>query len=631
VAQRLHVSGRTVQIALGVIWILDGLLQLQPKMFTEHFVSVVLRPNAVGQPGWLGALVTHMANFVSHEVAMWNTLFALTQLAIGVGLLFRRTVRPALVASFAWALCVWVFGEGMGQLFLGTSSPLMGAPGAVLLYALIGVLVWPARDAASDESRTGVASSAAGRGVLGVRGALVAWVALWAFFACLFLVPDNRTPNGLHDMLAGMTAGEPGWYAHILNGLANALAGAGTGTAVVLAACCLVVAVGPLVSRDPTPYLIGGAGLALLFWVSGEALGGLLTGSATDPNSGPLLILLAAALLPTVAAPAGAPSPALRLFARSPRWAVASMAGLLVAPIAVASIPLASSVAPAAAAAASGRHSTTADAAGSGAMAGMAGMSRTSAGSHARGGGETNMAGMAGTGATDPSWHYTGPPIPQGEAAVLSASSAVQDQGHAMQTPNCSAAPTANQMLGATQYVQTVSAAVAKYQLLSAAKAAGYVPVTPLGYPVVHYVNPAFMQQRYVMDPNHVDSLVYAFTPRGPVLAAAMFLLPSRHENGPMPYGCLVQWHAHTNLCTSDVTHTVVGFTPCGPDEHNSRTAYMTHVWQVEVPGGPLAIDPSDLQVMESAVQAQQDGLAPITSSSGQVSYESATAPVGSF
>jgi hypothetical protein len=31
------------------------------------------------------------------------------------------------------------------------------------------------------------------------------------------------------------------------------------------------------------------------------------------------------------------------------------------------------------------------------------------------------------------------------------------------------------------------------------------------------------------------------------------------------------------------------------------------------VSGGPLAIDPSDLQVVEAAIMAQQEGLAPTT------------------
>jgi hypothetical protein len=36
-------------------------------------------------------------------------------------------------------------------------------------------------------------------------------------------------------------------------------------------------------------------------------------------------------------------------------------------------------------------------------------------------------------------------------------------------------------------------------------------------------------------------------------------------------------------------------------------------VWQVPVAGGPLAIDPSDLQVVEAAIMAQQENLAPTT------------------
>ncbi len=181
------------------------------------------------------------------------------------------------------------------------------------------------------------------------------------------------------------------------------------------------------------------------------------------------------------------------------------------------------------------------------------------------------------------------------------------DTGHQMQTPSCSKAPTDAQVLGAVQYVQATSEAVAKYKSLSAATAAGYRPVTSGAYPIVHYVNPSYMNSQDILDPNHVDSLVYAMTPTGPVLVAAMYLLPT-DANGPMPYGCLVQWHAHTNLCISTTTHLIVGFTPCAPGTvHDaSRTPYMTHVWQVPVAGGPLAIDPSDLQVMQAAVMSQQ-------------------------
>ena len=204
---------------------------------------------------------------------------------------------------------------------------------------------------------------------------------------------------------------------------------------------------------------------------------------------------------------------------------------------------------------------------------------------------------------------------------LLTAIGTATDKGHAMQTPDCTTAATAAQTLGAVQYVQATTTAVAKYKTLSVATAAGYVPVTDPAFPIVHYVNPAYMKRADIMDPNHVDSLVYTFTPNGPVLVAAMYLMPGQGD-GPMPYGCLVQWHAHTNLCTSTTTHQIVGFMPCAPGTvHYGRTGYMTHVWQVPVAGGPLAIDPSTVQVMEAAIMAQQEGLAPVTSSTGTASY----------
>ena len=46
------------------------------------------------------------------------------------------------------------------------------------------------------------------------------------------------------------------------------------------------------------PALVLAVVLALFIWVAGEDFGGILTGHATDPNSGPLLILLAAACWP---------------------------------------------------------------------------------------------------------------------------------------------------------------------------------------------------------------------------------------------------------------------------------------------------------------------------------------------
>ena len=94
-----------------------------------------------------------MAHFVSPHAGISNFLFGALQLCIGVGMFFRKTVKPAIVVMAVWAFGVWLFGEGFGMLLTGTASPLTGAPGAVVLYPLIGLLVWP-QDGASDTVRT---------------------------------------------------------------------------------------------------------------------------------------------------------------------------------------------------------------------------------------------------------------------------------------------------------------------------------------------------------------------------------------------------------------------------------------------------------------------------------------------
>lgn len=601
-AARLRMSPDTIRIALGCIWILDAALQFQPGMFGRGFVTQVLLPNAQGQPAPIAWAITQLSHFILPDVGVWNFLFGTLQLAIGVGLLFRRTARTALVVMMPWCVGVWVFGEGLGMLLTGTASPLTGAPGAVAIYALIGVLIWPSTrrtDAAepSGQPRMGVASSAAARGPLGTWGALAAWSGLWILSAVLWLLPDNRAPGAVSQAISGAAAGQPGWYASFLTTFAHHFTGDGAQIAWVMALLSLVVGLGPLLSGRPGGFLALGVLVELAMWVTGRGLGGILTGMGTDPQTAPLAILLAVAMWPAVVpAVASAGSPITALW----RWSPSATTGMAAAAVAAillsATYPVAGSVAAASTSGSTTASATATSGAASGGSAsqGMSGMSGVSSqssssasssakGSTMKGMSAAAMAGMAGLRVVEPNWHYTGPPLPSVETQLLTTVTNETDSGHLMQTPNCDAAPTDVQTLGAMQYVQETTAAVAKYKELSAAVAAGYVPITDPSYPVVHYVNLSYMKQKYVMDPNHVQSLVYAFTPYGPVLVAAMYLMPTVSDKGPMPYGCLVQWHAHTNLCMSASTRQYVGFTPCAAGTFNLRTPVMTHVWQVPV------------------------------------------------
>ena len=55
----------------------------------------------------------------------------------------------------------------------------------------------------------------------------------------------------------------------------------------------------------------------------------------------------------------------------------------------------------------------------------------------------------------------------------------------------CVATPTIAQQHAAVTLVDTSWQDARKYQSLAAAKAAGYVPITPVGKPVVHYMDKA--------------------------------------------------------------------------------------------------------------------------------------------
>jgi hypothetical protein len=280
-SRRQHVTW-----ALGGLWLLDGLLQLQPSMFTSDFPKEILQPAGEGSPGWVSAPVAWSSALVEHHLVVLNALFALTQLALGIGIIARRTRKAALLASIGWAALVWWLGEGFGAMFAGPVSPLMGLPGAVALYALMAVFAWPVEGS--------LGRSVAAASPLHPVGAAVVWMSLWGLFAVETLMPDNRTPSGLHDLVAGMAGGEPGWVQSVNRLGAGVLDGHGAAASVALAVVFAVVAVGVLApGRLSKPALVAAVALAVVIWVVGQDFGELATGHATDPNSGPLLALLA--------------------------------------------------------------------------------------------------------------------------------------------------------------------------------------------------------------------------------------------------------------------------------------------------------------------------------------------------
>lgn len=273
-------SRRTFQTVLGLIWLLDGALQFQPYMYGNGFIHAITGLES-GQPHWLVTTINWSAHLYGSPSALFNTLAALIQVLIGLGLLYRRTVKPAIAVSIAWALVVWWSGEGFGMLLAGSANPLTGTPGAAVLYAIIALLVWP-------NERPG--------GLLGIRGARATWAAVWLVMAWAWLLPANSGANATANAI--ISAPGSGWLHSLQSTVASGAKGNGDEIAIVLALVSAAIGVSVAKNWRPRPFLALAIALNLGYWVIGQGFGGVFyTNSATDLNSGPLFVLLALVLL----------------------------------------------------------------------------------------------------------------------------------------------------------------------------------------------------------------------------------------------------------------------------------------------------------------------------------------------
>jgi len=287
----LHLSldRRGVRITLAVLWLLDGALQLQPAMFTPRFARQVVAPAAAGQPGWVAWPIVHSAHLMASYPFVSDLGFALVQLALGLLLLVPRTARAALLASVAWAAGVWAVGEGFGGIAGGTASALTGAPGAALLYAVLAVAAWPDGAGPADGRPGAVGAWFAG-----------AWAALWVALGSSALLPANRSAGRVAEQLSQVAGSAPGWLAHVDLVVAGSIRDSGWAAVVVLTVVPVVVGLAGLGSgRIRRTAAWAGIALAVATWAVGQSFGQLGSGIATDPNTGPLLIVAALALVGT--------------------------------------------------------------------------------------------------------------------------------------------------------------------------------------------------------------------------------------------------------------------------------------------------------------------------------------------
>lgn len=298
---------RWLQALLGFLWFVDGLLQIKPQMFTSDFLTQVVLPTADGQPAWISDLVHFGVNLVSPHLVLWNELFAIVQIFIGLALMFQIQVRIALLASIVWSILVWSLGEGFGALFTGQALLLTGAPGAAVLYGFVSVAVWPRSQSCSQHTQQ-LASQLISQpaenqdwSTFGAGFARYSLAVLWLLGAGLQFQAAYLTNTGLADAIS------VGWVSQLIGSH-------GMIVSAILAVIQLVMGLLLLIGYRMRLAVWSSIVVSLVFWWVGQSFGQVFDPLSTDVNSGLVMALLSMCAFPSIATLISRPAEAARLY-----------------------------------------------------------------------------------------------------------------------------------------------------------------------------------------------------------------------------------------------------------------------------------------------------------------------------
>ena len=293
-------SQKRLRQILGALWLIDGLLQLQPQMFTMFMVNSIMKPIVQNQPGPIASSLNWIIAMTTLHLTLVNLLIAMVQIVIGLLLLSGRWVKETVLASIVWAFIVWFGGEGMSMLLTGQGSILTGAPGAVLLYPLLGLIVYPRQ---KSDTASKVAANSSDGGILSRVD--LRWIlsGFWFFAALLQLQPYWWRPDQISHAISSMV-GQGGLNGIVVDPILQRLSAITTiieiplNIALILVFLGLGMALAVGKEEQLRTVLIASIVASIVIWYFAEALGMILTGMATDFNSGLLLVVMALACWP---------------------------------------------------------------------------------------------------------------------------------------------------------------------------------------------------------------------------------------------------------------------------------------------------------------------------------------------
>lgn len=268
------------KIMLGALWLIDGILQIQPEM-SFGFAPFILVPALQSLPAFLQPLAHPIIVAWTSSGTLVDSISAVLQIFLGLALLIlrsRRFVSLIGALSFVWAIAIWIFGESLGAPGIGMSM-LTGFPGAALLYAIASLIL-----IFNFTQKTEMAI---------FRYTLAT---VFIISALLQAIPANGY------WISGSIASVTGPYAYIYE--PHALSAVLYNIAVVLSSRVVpwnmlltiaLLAIGTAWIVKPRVASIASIPVSAIIWFIGQDFG-IFGGYGTDPNTGFVLVLMSLAV-----------------------------------------------------------------------------------------------------------------------------------------------------------------------------------------------------------------------------------------------------------------------------------------------------------------------------------------------
>ena len=262
-----------LRIAFGLLWFIDGLLQLQPLLgiaFIEETVSPGLIMGSY-QP-WLSSLINTAADAWNLNPMVYDSIAATIQIFGGAIMLIGPRdllYRAVLILSIPWSILIWIIAEGFGNSISPGASWIIGSPGSVLFYLMASALLLLSE---RHDLRKAVR---------------ILMIAIFLVEFAWQVIPSNGYWNGvnlaMNTYLISVRPQYPdfsGFEASVVQALLanpifyNSLISA----SLAVAAVFWILWPG----RLSVTYTVA---ISILTWIFLMGFGGLFTGSSTDPNT----------------------------------------------------------------------------------------------------------------------------------------------------------------------------------------------------------------------------------------------------------------------------------------------------------------------------------------------------------